>query len=139
MTPSVIIQLDHPAAHIQPGETLHGTYRLVDIRFHEIQRLEFSVLWFTEGKGDEDLGVHHFESIRSEEETAFQEFVRCYQESQTVPFAVPLPLSPLSYYGLILKIRWCVRVRVYMKNGREWMSEKLFTIGNLPPVTVTLN
>ena len=66
MTPSIIIQLDHPSPHIQPGETLCGTYRLVDIRLHEIQRLEFSVLWFTEGKGDEDLGIHHFELISSE-------------------------------------------------------------------------
>lgn len=139
MTPSVIIQLDHLTPHVQPGETLCGTYRLVDIRPHEIQRLEFSVLWFTEGKGDEDLGIHHFESIRAEEEETYQAFFHKYHESLTIPFEVVLPRSPLSYYGLILKIRWCVRVRIYMKNGREWMSEKLFTVGDLPPVTVTLN
>ena len=52
---------------------------------------------------------------------------------------VTLPASPLSYYGMILKIHWCVRVRIFLKNGREVKSEKFFTVGRVPKVQVDLN
>jgi hypothetical protein len=39
----------------------------------------------------------------------------------------------LSYDGQIVKIRWCVRVRVIFKRGRDLVAQKLFRLGNVPP------
>ena len=138
MMPSIIIQLDQHSA-IPPCGTVSGTYRLVEMRPEEVLRLEFSVLWFTEGKGDEDLGVHHFESIARDSGEVFQTLLHELDTSQMIPFHVALPPSPLSYYGKILKIHWCVRVRLYLKSGHEINGERLFTVGNIPPVQVSLD
>ncbi len=154
MLPSIIIQLDDPARRFRPGEEIMGTFRFMDIRPQGLRRMEFSVLWYTEGKGDEDMGVHHFESIswdvdeQAPETEAGEENVlagaACLTESvreqtsRTYSFQVPLPKTPLSYYGLTLKIRWCVRVRLFLVTGREIMAEKLFLLGDLPPVEVSL-
>jgi hypothetical protein len=48
-------------------------------------------------------------------------------------FRTTLPMSPLSYDGVILKIRWCVRVRVFLTKGREYVAQTRFQLGNLPP------
>ena len=139
MTPSIIIQLDQLTPYFQPGDVLTGTYRFVDISPEEIQRMEFSILWYTEGKGDEDLGVHHFESVARDTDEQFADFLQEFEQSPTFQFAVKLPTSPLSYYGKILKIHWCVRVRLYLRSGREISSERIFQFGNLPPLEVSLN
>ena len=152
----IILHLDAPSRHFLPGEEITGTFRLAGIRPGDLQRLEFSVLWFTEGKGDEDMGVHHFESVSwdVDEDTPADTSLpgtdrvltgdtkmTCLRQrdaDRTYSFRVPLPASPLSYYGLILKIRWCVRVRIFLKNGREMMDQKPFLLGDLPPVEVSL-
>ncbi len=156
MTPSIIIQFERQLYKYNPGESVSGTFRVVDARPDEVNRIEFSVLWYTEGKGDEDLGVHFFLPILSENgfETAVSDSYNnsapsenCGSGVQRIPdpdeltfhFCVPLPASPLSYYGKILKIHWCVRVRIYLKNGRESKSERIFTIGKIPPIQVKLN
>ena len=48
-------------------------------------------------------------------------------------FSTTLPQSPLSYDGQIVKIRWCVRVRVIFKRGRDLVADKVFRLGNVPP------
>ncbi|MDO4550578.1 MAG: hypothetical protein Q4C96_04935 [Planctomycetia bacterium] len=154
MKPSIIIQLDDPAKHFSPGDEITGTFRFIHVQPEELRRMEFSVLWFTEGKGDEDMGVHHFESISwgAEQESlshdAGKEIVLAGSaglteyiakgSSRMYSYSVRLPASPLSYYGLILKIRWCIRVRIFLTSGREVMEQKLFLLGNLPPVEVLL-
>jgi hypothetical protein len=60
MEPLVAIKIDgSPRVHL-PREVLAGEVQLAAVAPHEVQSLEISVLWFTEGKGDEDLGVHYF-------------------------------------------------------------------------------
>jgi hypothetical protein len=39
----------------------------------------------------------------------------------------------LSYEGVIVKIRWCVRLRVFFESGRDHVSEHVFTVGRVPP------
>ncbi|MDO4628052.1 MAG: hypothetical protein Q4C70_02590 [Planctomycetia bacterium] len=147
MISSIIIQFDRQPHEFQPLETVSGTFRLVDMHLEDVNRIEFSVLWYTEGKGDEDLGVHYFETLDwtkplsktqvkmvSEEdftsdseqensETRKPEIVNCVWAGDETPdgkkfhFTVRLPASPLSYYGKILKIHWVVRVRAFMKGG----------------------
>jgi len=84
-----------------------------------------SVLWHTEGKGDEDMSVHCFERIEPSDE----ELVDFRQPRR---FSSMLPASPLSYEGAIIKIRWCVRVRVFLARGRELARDVPFRLGRVP-------
>ena len=62
------------------------------------------MLWYTEGKGDEDLAVHEFRRLSAD---------NGYRADphRVGRFSTTLPNSPLSYEGVIVKVRWCVRVR----------------------------
>lgn len=122
---SVIIQLDRERRVYRPGETLAGSYRLVDSE-RALRSIELSILWFTEGKGDEDLGVHFFDQLTSSEDFPID-------PRETRRFSTRLPQSPLSYEGIILKIRWCVRVRGYDTDGKELLSETPFQLGEVAP------
>jgi hypothetical protein len=85
------------------------------------------VLWYTEGKGDEDLGVHFFE--RRVPADADHGDLRVLRR-----FTTRLPNSPLSYSGAIFSVRWCVRVRLFLRRGREMMQEVPFVLGAVPAV-----
>jgi hypothetical protein len=96
----------------------------------KVRSVELSILWHTEGKGDEDSGVHYFE------EHAVGD--RLSERPAWRPFATKLPHSPLSYDGPLIKIRWCVRVRVFLESGKEVVGEKTFRLGDLPSVREAL-
>jgi hypothetical protein len=91
--------------------------------------MEASVIWYTIGKGDEDFGVHHFVRHAADEGSVLD--CRKAQRLQTV-----LPRSPLSYDGAIVKIRWCVRVRLFPMRGKEMVMEVPFRLGHVPAVAV---
>ena len=84
--------------------------------------VERSIVWYTEGKGEEDIGVHSFERLTD----------RVTAEAKTGGFESRLPASPLSYEGVIVKIRWCVRVRLFFDAGRDFVSEHVFDLGHVP-------
>jgi hypothetical protein len=46
---------------------------------------------------------------------------------------VRLPASPLSYEGVVVKIRWCVRIRLFFATGRDFVSEHVFVVGDIAP------
>ena len=93
--------------------------------------MEVSVLWHTEGKGDEDLAVHDFRRLSAENGDPID-------PRRPGRFSTVLPNSPLSYRGVIVKIRWCVRVRVFLTRGREVVGELHFRLGEvLPPRSTT--
>ena len=108
--PLISIVIDGASRVHFPGDTLSGAIQIDVVDPQEIQAVEISVLWHTQGKGDEDLGVHHFERF-----TADGENRGTLHELRT--FRTTLPQSPLSYDGRILKIHWCVRVRVFLTKG----------------------
>ncbi|MDO4570476.1 MAG: hypothetical protein Q4D38_08840 [Planctomycetia bacterium] len=143
MTPTIIIQFDHPSHRANPGESLSGTYRFVDVESSEIQRVELSILWYTEGKGDEDLGVHYFELIPWEEREQKMNggLLPPLPDDHALggEFETILPQTPLSYYGKVLKIRWCVRVRLFLKSGRDVKTERVFVLGSVPPAQAVLD
>lgn len=109
---------------LEPGEMLEFEYRLQRIDVDQIDHLELSVLWLTEGKGSEDFGVHLFENISRDQLSRLP---------LDTPRAVStvLPTSPLSYEGRLFKIRWCVRLRLYLNDGTEITSEHPFYLGHL--------
>ena len=121
---AVTIRFDDNGRAYMPGETLSGEYRLHAIPAGEIKAVEVSVLWQSTGKGDEDLAVHNFQRFSAEngERIDFHGPVR---------FSTTLPNSPLSYHGAIVKLRWCVRVRVFLSAGREVVGEKPFRLGQV--------
>jgi len=122
---SIAIRLDGDRRTYEPGETLSGEYSLLGVGRNGVKAAEVSVLWYTEGKGDEDLTVHQFWRFDADEGTA--------DPGRDHRFETTLPASPLSYDGMILKIRWCVRVRVFPTNGKQIVEQKDFRLGNVPP------
>ncbi|HVA48468.1 MAG TPA: hypothetical protein VNH11_19040 [Pirellulales bacterium] len=123
---SVRILLDGNRRVYQPGDLLSGAYQVDSLRWIDPTAVEISVLWHTEGQGDEDLAVHYFDRTEAAERggTDFRRPQR---------FSTRLPASPLSYQGVIVKICWCVRVRVFLPRGREIVGESPFQLGTLPP------
>jgi len=129
--PLVRIRLDGNGRVYHPGETFSGEYRMEGIALEEIKAVEVSVLWHTEGKGDEDLAVHDFHRLSVENGDQID-------PRRPGRFSTVLPNSPLSYRGVLIKIRWCVRVRVFLTRGREVLGEVPFRLGEvLPPRSAT--
>jgi hypothetical protein len=128
--PRVVIRLEGDGVVYRPGETLSGEYRIDSIGANPVKAIETSVLWHTEGKGDEDMAVHEFWRRDADED-------RPIDPAQSEPFRTTLPNSPLSYEGQIIKLRWCVRVRVFLQRGKEVVGEKQFELGDVPPIKAT--
>jgi hypothetical protein len=129
--PLVRIRFDGNGRVYRPGETLAGEYRIESVPADEIRALEVSVLWYTEGKGDEDLAVHDFWRTSADS----GEGVDLCRPGR---FSAVLPKSPLSYRGVLVKIRWCVRVRVFLTKGREVMGELAFRLGEVPAARTSI-
>jgi hypothetical protein len=111
------------------GDELVCEYQIDAVEPAEIQAVEASILWHTEGKGEEDLGVHFFERrLPTDAEDADLRPMRRVRTR--------LPNSPLSYRGAIVNIAWCVRLRLFLRRGREYVVEQPFVLGSVPEMTV---
>jgi len=119
--PLIAISVRSPNGVFHPGDQLDCEYQIDAIQPSEIQAVEVSVLWYTEGKGDEDLGVHYFERFTPSD--VVDGDVRQLHRLQT-----ELPRTPLSYAGTIVKIRWCVRVRLFWGRGKETSADRVFQL-----------
>ena len=119
--PLVRCKVLDPKPHYAPGELLECEYTITQAD-ETIQSVETSVLWFTEGKGEEDMGVHFFDRRRRQQ-------VRDGDLQALYRFKTVLPHSPLSYRGQLIAIRWCVRVRVFFGRGREQRFDLPFQLG----------
>ena len=130
MEPQVSLRLRDQHREFQPGDWLECEYTIDAPKAEDIQAVEASVLWHTEGKGDEDLAVHYFERhTRGSVDNGDLRRSRCLKAQ--------LPNSPLSYLGVIVKIHWCVRVRVFLRRGKEIAFEQPFQLGAVPPAKAT--
>lgn len=108
----------------EPGDRLEVRYAVDGCDDETIRAVEHSVVWYTEGKGEGDIGVHFFERVTERRRDAAR--VRGgWIETM-------LPASPLSYEGVIVKIRWCVRIRLFFAGGRDFVSEHVFAVGRIP-------
>ena len=121
--PVVTVLFDHPDRRYDPGDLVTVRYRIDGLGDEVVRAVEHSLLWYTEGKGEEDLGVQFFERSEAVPRDA----------DAMASFAARLPASPLSYEGVIVKIRWCVRIRVFFRAGRDFVSEHVCEVGGLPP------
>ena len=132
MEPLLSLTLREPRRAYQPGEELEWEYQIDAVEADRIQAVESSVLWYAEGKGDEDMAVHYFERRVPADDP----------EGDLRPMRrvrVTLPNSPLSYPGALFSIRWCVRVRVFYSRGKERNRmvsiDHPFQLGAVPPAT----
>ena len=119
----VTIELDRDPPDYHPDESLSGSWTLASDYEREVRSAELSVLWYTEGKGDEDFGVHHFERLSADE-------AGWVESRRPQRFSLRLPRAPLSYDGVIVKVCWCVRVRVFWDGG-ESVAEVPFRLGEV--------
>jgi len=83
------VYFDNNRRAFQPGDTLRGEFQ-IETPPPDLKAAEVTVLWFTEGKGDEDFAVHQFE--RRELDTIPVQELR-----QPQRFEARLPASPLSH------------------------------------------
>ena len=109
-----------------PGDTLRAEHQIDAVDPAQIRAIEVSVLWYTEGKGEEDLAVHYFNRLSAEDETNYRNL------HQLSHFSTTLPNSPLSYEGVNLKIRWCARLRLFMPQGKKFVADVPFRLGDIP-------
>ena len=126
MDPLISIRIRNPAKAFQPGEVIQCEYQIDAVEPDEILAVEASILWWTDGKGDQDLGVHYFERRVSTD--AVDGDLRPLRRFQAV-----LPNSPFSYWGRLVQIRWCARVRAFLRKGRTLSAEQAFNFGNTDP------
>lgn len=118
-----INQGDTPFA---PGDVLRGNLLVHAEHTADVRAAELSVLWYTAGKGEEDFGVHYFQRYATEGPDAVELARR--REFRTL-----LPASPLSYDGLIVKVCWCARLRLFLPRGRQCVVEAPFQLGEVAP------
>src|SRR3954462_3429723 len=98
--PLVSVSLVGAQRHFSAGEELEAEYQIDAVEPEEISAVEAAVMWYTEGKGDEDIGVHFFERrTPADAENGDLTILR--------RFRIQLPESPLSYRGALMTIRWC--------------------------------
>jgi hypothetical protein len=132
--PRIVVTFLADRAEYAPGDVLHARYRVEAVDPTTITAIERSVVWYTEGKGEEDFGVVFFDRLVADRSgnTADKPADPDLNEWQKGSFSTRLPPSPLSYEGLIVKIRWCVRVRLFFAGGRDFVSEHVFFVGDIP-------
>jgi hypothetical protein len=125
MAPRIEVWFRDGKEAYEPGDVLECHYRIVDAGDLQLTSLEASVLWYTEGKGEEDLLVNRFErrvASSTRDELLQEQVIRAI-----------LPNSPLSYEGVIIKIIWCVRIKAFSPKGKSLIADRVFRLGNIPP------
>jgi hypothetical protein len=125
--PAIIIRLDGDTTTYRPGEPLSGEYWIESLDADQLKAVELSILWYTEGKGDEDMAVHEFQRRDIDEGSQID-------PSKPELFRTVLPNSPLSYDGRMIRIQWCVRVRAFLLRGKELVGQRMFQVGEVPAV-----
>jgi hypothetical protein len=117
--PAVNVTLCRDDGRYDAGGQLSARWRVSRVPLERVQCMEISVLWHTEGKGDEDLQVHHFERLEGDR-------LRRVGLGTDQSLRCRLPGTPLSYHGRLIRIRWCIRLRLFMGDGREIVTEQPF-------------
>lgn len=127
--PLISMNIPNRRRAFAPGDPLCGEYQIDAVEAGEVQAIEASVLWYTEGKGEEDMAVHYFERrVRGD---ARDGDLRAFRR-----FTTTLPNSPLSYDGDIFKICWCMRIRIFLRHGKEYVHQLPFLLGDVPRAKV---
>lgn len=112
----------------QPGETVSGQSRFMPEDDVTVDKFEVQLVWYTEGRGDQDLNV-----ISSVEGGVGLLTAGIPIETR---FSFKLPDYPWSYKGELLNIIWGVRVLVDPAKGRTFHESVPFVVS---PTKATLH
>jgi hypothetical protein len=119
--PDDLIRVQLEQERYATGELLVGAFCLDDPPA-DLESVELSVLWQTEGKGTTDMGVI--------QHTAWTRAANTLADlGNPQEISATLPRSPWSYDGTLVKVRWCVRVRVRWGRRGEEVREAPFELG----------
>jgi hypothetical protein len=116
-----MVKLCRPDGRYEAAQPLRAEWFASQAIAAELTGIEASVLWSTEGKGDEDLHVHYFQQWND---------LQLRDIDLSIPQRITclLPISPVSYEGTLLRIRWCVRLRMFRSGGREGVIQQPFQL-----------
>jgi hypothetical protein len=103
------IHVDAGDGALAPGDTLRGTLQWVGDRAPEA--VELRLLWYTEGRGDQDVGVAR--TLRIEAPAAVG----------SSPFEFETPSGPYSCSGRLISIRWALEAMT--QPGKETARAEL--------------
>ena len=106
---------------------LQARWSIRRVACERLTGVEASILWQTIGKGDEDLGVIFFQRYEPAE-------LRHGSLCEGHQIEAKLPLAPLTYHGHLLRILWCVRVRLTLTDRRDVVAECPFDLVSAPPL-----
>lgn len=123
--PAIRLSILGPRRLFNPGDEIECEYEIIAANRESIPAIEASILWYTEGKGEEDMAIHFFER-RVPGETPDNDLRSSHR------FRTKLPNCPLSYHGEILQIRWCVRIRVFLEGNGKINQDLPFQLGVIP-------
>ena len=121
--PTVRLKICNPKPVFRPGDVLECECTVNGGEPIELQAVETSVVWLTEGKGEEDMGVHFFDR-RNKSDVRDGDLGTLYR------FKTQLPNSPLTYDGKLIKISWMIRVCVFFDRGKELRFDQPFCLGH---------
>ncbi|WP_442485540.1 hypothetical protein [Aeoliella sp. SH292] len=125
-SPLADLRIEDAGSPFAPGDVVRGSFAVSAQHTGEVRVVELSVLWYTAGKGDEDFGVHFFQRYTAEGPEGVE-------LSRRREFRTMLPEQPLSYDGLIVKVCWCARLRMFLPRGRQQVLEAPFSLGDVAP------
>ncbi|QDU55574.1 hypothetical protein [Aeoliella mucimassa] len=125
-SPLADIRITDAETPFAPGDVLRGSICVNSDNAQDVRSAELSVLWYTAGKGEEDFGVHYFQRYSTDGPDGVELTRR--REFRTL-----LPENPLSYDGIVVKVCWCARLRLFLPKGRQQVLEASFQLGNVAP------
>ena len=96
--PAVSVSLCREDGIYEAGGTVSATWSVSRVTLDQLQAIEASVMWHTEGKGDEDLHVHHFHRLD-------ENHIRRLGLADEQSLECDLPTTPLSYHGRLISVR----------------------------------
>lgn len=102
------LHIDEDQRNLQPGQTVSGT-----VQWNCQQppkQAAVRLLWYTEGKGTEDVAVA--------EEHLFENPQTCQEQS----FSFCAPVGPYSFSGFLISLIWAVELQVDKDCVRETVT-----------------
>lgn len=123
--PEVQLDFADGLTRFQPGKKLECNFRIRGDAT-ELTAVETSVLWRSHGKGSEDIGVHFFKRLNKRE-------LEANGIDSIHRIAETLPKSPLSFPGVLVNIDWLVRIKLFLKKGKQETFDFPFQLGDIQP------
>jgi hypothetical protein len=96
----IAISIDQPTSNFRPGEIISGTVSWSDLA-PQTEGLETRLLWYTEGKGSQDVEV--VDSVKHE----------APQSAGSFRFEFVAPTRPFSFSGKLISLLWTIEVVLF--------------------------